>query len=368
MSVPILAAVVLAGAVRAGAAGAAPPLRYSVSPVPVKGGVEISVSIPMFGSQRLACAAFIPGTDTESGERPCGSQAAVLRMTPTELSKGKVYIRVTACAGPDECWSYGADVASGLSSPTGAAQAAAPVAPAPGWLADTAPPLLRSAAPAAPAAPAAGQGHRWSAEAKPEPAPKLAGRRFRGHDGRVYVREDPAPGSAADKDERYRRALAEDPKVRAAYEGWRGLDDAGRRDALQRMSDIQAEVYGVAPSQVVLKNGGKPGELAHYSTGDRKLTMNTASPYYNSPSMQINAVSHEARHRWQHSLVERLPSPGFAGEERALAQAFKVSFDNYCSVGGVRSCDYATYRNQLVERDAFEQGEAAALYLRQQRQ
>lgn len=328
MSVPILAAVILAAAVRAGAAGARqPPLRYTVSPVPVKGGVEISISIPAFGPERLICGAFIPGTDTESDERPCGPQAAVLRMTPTELSKGKVYIGVTACtgsrraAGPSECWSYGADVASGLSSAAGAASAASGAAPPPAavGLADTAPPLLRSAAPAAPAAPAAGQGHRWSAEAKPEPAPKPGGRRFRGHDGRVYVREDPAAGSAADKDERYRRALAEDPKVRAAYEGWRGLDDAGRLDALQRMSDIQAEVYGVAPSQVVLKNGGKPGELAHYSTGDRKLTMNTASPYYNSPSMQINAVSHEARHRWQHGLVERLPSPGFSKASRSTS-------------------------------------------------
>jgi hypothetical protein len=82
--------------------------------------------------------------------------------------------------------------------------------------------------------------------------------------------------------------------------------------------------------------------------------------------MQVNSISHEARHRWQHSLVSRLPRLDPRSEERALAEAFKVSFANYCSPGGVRSCDYATYRNQLVERDAFEQGEAAALYLRSQ--
>ena len=379
MNVPILLVLALGVAVRAGAVdGQAPPLRYTVSPLPLKGGVEAVISIPAFGSKRMFCSAFLPGPSAETDEAPCGTQAAALRISPTALSIGKVLLTIEACTSSrrvesgNECWSYGGDVDSGfrpLSAGAAGARAPGAAAPTPGGLADSAPPLLRSAAPAAPApdAPPA-QGRHWKAEAQPGAAPKPAKREFRGHDGRVYVREDPAAGSLADKDERYRKALAADPAVRAAYENWRDLDDAGRRDALQRMSDIQAETYGVAPSKVVLHHGGQPGELAHYSSSDNNLTMNTASPYYNSPSMEINAVSHEARHRWQHSLVDQLRTPGFAGEERALGEAFKVSFDHYCSPGGARGCDYATYRNQLVERDAFEQGEAAALYLRQQRQ
>jgi hypothetical protein len=373
MRVPVLLLLALAGAARA----QQPPLRYTVSPVPIKGGQEVTVSIPAFGSQRLTCSAFIVGADCQSDEQPCGPQAAVLRMTPTVLSVGKVTIQIDACPTSQRdrtignCWSYGGDVASDL-HPSAAAAVRAPAknAPATGVLSDSkAPSLLRSGAPDAP--PAAASGGHWSAEppAKAALPPEPVGRRFRGHDGRVYEREDPAAGSVTDKDEKYRRALAADPVVRAAFDNWRNLDDAGRRDALQRMSDIQASAYGVAPSQVALQPNGKPpGMVAHYTGADRKMTINTSNPYYNSPSMQINAVSHEARHRWQHSLVLRLPSRDLDVEERVMAKAFKVSFDNYCSPGGARDCDYSTYRNQLVERDAFEQGEAAALYFRTQPQ
>ncbi len=371
-------ALALAAAGALAAAPDVPPaLRFTVEPSVIMGGQEVVVMISAFGSKRMLCSAMIVGADVESDEQPCGTQRAVLRMTPTVLSAGKVTVGVSACTGTlrvadpaNECWSYEQNVDSGLrhtggSAAPAAAKTAPPPAAAPGGLSDeTAPPLLRGGA-AATAAPGAQTGHRWSAEPKPEPDAKPSGRQFRGHDGRVYTRQDETAGSLADKDEKYRKALAGDPAVREAFEGWRDLDDAGRRDALQRMSDIQAAAYGVEPSQVALHHGGGPGEIAHYSPDDRKMTINTASPYYNSPSMQVNAISHEARHRWQHSMVERLPA--LRGDDRALAEAFKVSFDNYCSVGGVRSCDYATYRHQLVELDAFDQGEAAALYLRQQR-
>ena len=63
---------------------------FTVSPVPVKGGVEVTVSIPPFGARRLICSSYIPGADCESDEQVCGPQAAALRMTPTILSLGQV--------------------------------------------------------------------------------------------------------------------------------------------------------------------------------------------------------------------------------------------------------------------------------------
>lgn len=368
----------------AGSAGAAivsPQVRFTVSPSVIKGGDDVVVTIPAFGREHMLCHAIIVGADCESNEAPCGTQEAVLRMRPTILSMGKVTINVSACTlsrhannANNECWSYEKDLDSGLRRTAGgssASPAKAAPAPAPGGLGDdAAPPLLRSApAPAAPSSARISRG--WTAESASqgaEPEAKPASRQFRGHDGKVYVREEPPKESVAAKDEKFRKAVAADPAVRAAYADWRNLDDNARQAALQRVSDIQSSVYGIEPSPVLLKSGMQPpSKVAEYSRGDRTMTINKSNPYYNSPSMQLNAVSHESRHRWQHALVLKLPSLPDGSEERALAVAFKVSFDNYCSVGGKPACDYATYRNQLVERDAFEYGEAAALHLRGQK-
>ena len=70
----------------------------------------------------------------------------------------------------------------------------------------------------------------------------------------------------------------------------------------------------------------------------------------------VNFLNHEAKHIYQFRLVADLESGKITDPIlRRQAETYKYEFNNYCNANK----DYARYRNQVVEKEAFEVGEKA---------
>lgn len=353
-----------------------PDVQWGLTPDPVIAGQSLTVTVAPFGAKGR-CDAFIRFQGGRTSVE-CGLRTVKFALPPVESSTAKVVVvNLSAClpGGPDPktrftCWSFEKSVRrlpGSVAAPARPAAKPAPAAaPAPeGAISETAAAPVREVKEGAPIL--ARTPSRAGIDA--ELLDKLSGsphiREVRGLDGRMYTVADPPEGSVQAKDDRYRLALLKDDQVRRAYDGWGGLDEQAKLAALQRASALQAESYGISPVPVELGPISSPGTLAHYSPASHKITVDSSKRFLKDPDMAFNVISHESRHSYQHQLVERLNAGKLAAgsEEAALAEGFKKSFADYCCVKCRRSCDYPTYRDQLVERDAFEQGEAATVYL-----
>lgn len=128
---------------------------------------------------------------------------------------------------------------------------------------------------------------------------------------------------------------------------WEKLTQDERKECIGRLAEHHASVLNLE----------EPPKIQYYAAKDRcdcGFYLHDANTIYlnsnnlDNASETADTLSHEYRHCYQHTRAEKLEN------ERDLA--FKEGFDDYIQPED----DYAAYREQLVERDAWAYGTATA--------
>ena len=141
---------------------------------------------------------------------------------------------------------------------------------------------------------------------------------------------------------------------------WETLDVAEKLDVLQTLLNIETTYLAIDPQTLICKKLGN-GTLGEYSQAKKAVYIDKDS--LADPEECINTVCHEARHAYQHYVVDTLDwddqevQHGFYYRD---ARRWRDNFDHY--VDG--SDDSGAYYSQRVEEDARRYGfESCYIYL-----
>lgn len=346
------------------------PFTWEVVPAVVRPGEPYTIRVSRFSSREYVCDLLI-GRDKR--KVPCGSKEVSLSLTaPLDSWRASRITLIVCMPVRDKHYQFecGGPVETLQLKVQGETPPAAPaMAPASAPPASAGPvPLLRPPEAQPPAA------RDIPRQPAPRPPDDSAGRRklrVRSLDGRMRDRElPPDQAERARQRKRFQLALLHDDAVRAAYDGWAGLDDEARRQALARVVALHSQAYGIDPPELVFRK--LPGRVRGlFKQGGDTLYINDNMRGWDDPDQAFGVVVHEDAHHRQQELIKRLDSgslkPGDEGFEEA--RKWKANMADYCSpnnTGKKRQCGYDEYRSQPVERDANEEGQSATRSLRSQ--
>lgn len=130
-----------------------------------------------------------------------------------------------------------------------------------------------------------------------------------------------------------------------------------KKELCRRSVDIACQRQGVSPMKLefqTVAEADRRGGWCSYHTNTMAVTNNGLK---GDKKYLFNLLEHEARHKWQHDLVEKMKRGELTHpQEIELAQKFEKEFAKYISIEE----DFDGYYKQLVEVDAREAGSKAA--------
>jgi uncharacterized membrane-anchored protein YhcB (DUF1043 family) len=129
---------------------------------------------------------------------------------------------------------------------------------------------------------------------------------------------------------------------------WSELNESERLETAQEIETTMAEIQGRPPMEVQLDENL---ELCGYYDGQR-IHVSDWSLSNNDPKELVDTIIHEGRHAYQHYAVQ---NPGFHPNENEVA-TWVENFSDYTEFKD----DPEEYRNQPVEADAWDYGNAIA--------
>jgi hypothetical protein len=147
------------------------------------------------------------------------------------------------------------------------------------------------------------------------------------------------------------KSLRQDEGVNAAIKAWKSLPQDLKLQLGNRISNIQAEIYGFRPVSLRFEDGPYKGGFTPGNGGE--ITIGPKSMV--SAREFLNTVVHEQTHALQfekgiEALRKKLdPASPYAG----IARAWLDNFDDYTPP----SAGYRAYRDQLIEAHAFATGD-----------
>lgn len=134
---------------------------------------------------------------------------------------------------------------------------------------------------------------------------------------------------------------------------WVVLDHQTRLDTLQSVENCIAEIQGRKGFCVVLERM-KPNQMGYFD--GKSLHLNTSLLKSEQIQETINTIIHEGRHAYQRYAIDH---PGFHPDANQVRD-WRTNFRNYLDP---EMFGYELYRNQQVEKDAFDYADAISMEL-----
>lgn len=159
-----------------------------------------------------------------------------------------------------------------------------------------------------------------------------------------------------------RREQALRESRQSIQERWDKMSLAERKKWLKQWYKDLCKTLGIPPVTFKVKDLPDPegkDALGVFSTGIifglfPSISVDIDNVKGNDPFQLLDTIAHETRHQYQHYLVKHPDKrPDHISEEQI--RAWKENFDNYIKPQD----DFEAYRNQPVEKDAREAGDAA---------
>ena len=189
----------------------------------------------------------------------------------------------------------------------------------------------------------------------------------RGIQKRIYENTPTDPAylkQQDDQSDQVAKALANDPVMQKAQANWPAMTDAEKAATLKTVIAAQSKAMGIPAPEVVVDNGMKEaGQTIDgvYNPDDGKLHINMdKDAMASSLPGALSIAAHENTHHYQQDLVDRLNSGKLQENDPDYAQAklFAVNDAPHGYIGPGEGL--ASYKQQPVERDAWNNGARTA--------
>ncbi len=189
----------------------------------------------------------------------------------------------------------------------------------------------------------------------------------RGIQKRIYENTPTDPAylkQQDDQSDRVAKALANDPDMQKAQANWPAMTDAEKAATLKTVIAAQSKAMGIPAPEVVVDNGMKEaGQTVDgvYNPDDGKLHINMdKDAMASSLPGALSIAAHGNTHRYQQTLIDRLNSGKLQENDPEYAQAklFAVNDAPHGYIGPGEGL--ASYQQQPVERDAWNNGARTA--------
>lgn len=135
-------------------------------------------------------------------------------------------------------------------------------------------------------------------------------------------------------------------KIRSSE--WVVLDHQARTDALKSVENCLAEIQGRKGFSVVVERM-KPNQMGYFD--GKRLHLNESLLKSDQIQETVNTIIHEGRHAYQRYAIDH---PGFHSDANQV-RVWRTNFRNYLDP---ELYGYELYRNQQVEKDAFDYADA----------
>lgn len=129
-----------------------------------------------------------------------------------------------------------------------------------------------------------------------------------------------------------------------------------KKDMVRRSVDVACQRQGVSPTKLSFPTVAETNKSGGwFNRGENTIAVTDKGLKGNKPYL-FDTLEHEARHKWQHDLVDKLRRGELTHpQDIELAQKFEKEFANYIN----SNKDFDAYYKQLVEVDAREAGRNA---------
>ena len=146
-------------------------------------------------------------------------------------------------------------------------------------------------------------------------------------------------------------------------ENWDDLPDSTKRITAQRIADIERTFFGLLHGlTVVFKDLPREELWGAYDREKQEIVLNIRVLTEAGPEELCRCICHEARHAYQHEVIERVYKPA-DGHIRKLLQFCDVGFwaleFDEPDLGGTEEEKAARYRSRRIEIDARRYAEDA---------